>query len=700
MVILVTDPYALTMLKSPGDLGADISVGTMQRFGVPMFFGGPHASYLACSSELLRYVPGRIVGLSTDALGNPAYRLALQVREQHIKKQNAISNICTAQSFLAILSTFYAMHHGPEGIKLISDTMHNNTLNLQLSLIANGFDVNKNFFDTLSIKLNKKDMEYFYNKALESNIYLRKIDNEYLGISLNELTDKMDVENLANIFDCNVKLDNSLTSLDLLKNNNPIPSNLHRSSAILDDDCFNAYSTETDLMRFMHILQRKDYSLVDGMIPLGSCTMKLNSAEAMEALNWENVQNIHPYAPLDKVNGYTDMINELDEMLCKITHFDKFSFQPNSGSSGELAGLIAIRQYLNDTSKNICLIPSSAHGTNFTSAKLAGFIIKEIKCDNEGSICLDHLKSILENPDNENKIGCIIITYPSTHGIFEENVLDITDMIHKAGGQVYMDGANMNAQCGITNPVICGADVCHLNLHKTFAIPHGGGGPGVGPIGVKSHLIPYLPNTTHMVSSSLHGSAGILTITYLYLKMLGTSGVKKVTERAILNANYLMMGLKDHYKILYTNKNGFVGHEFIVDVRPFRSHGIGCMDIAKRILDYHFYSPTISWPVPNTIMIEPTESESKEELDRFISAMISIRHEIQEVIDGTYSKENNVIVNAPHAHESLFGEWNRPYSKEKAYQPFSSKFYPPVARIDDVNGDKDLLKLHTISKNK
>ena len=451
-------------------------------------------------------------------------------------------------------------------------------------------------------------------------------------------------------------------------------------------------------MRYMHILQRRDYSLVDGMIPLGSCTMKLNSAEVMEALNWDSVQNIHPYAPASATKGYSDMINELDEILCKITHFDKFSFQPNSGSSGELAGLIAIRQYLDNDERNICLIPASAHGTNFASAKLAGFIIKEIKCNGDGSISVNHLNEILADPKHNGKIGCGIITYPSTHGIFEESILEITNAIHDAGGQVYMDGANMNAQCGLTNPVTCGADVCHLNLHKTFAIPHGGGGPGVGPIGVKKHLIPFLPSDSHMVSSSLHGSAGILTITYLYLKMLGSEGVTKVTERAILNANYLMMGLRDHYKILYTNNEGFVGHEFIVDVRPFSSYGIGCMDIAKRILDYHFYAPTVSWPVANTLMIEPTESESKEELDRFINMMISIRAEIQEVIDGIYTKDNNVLVNSPHPHQSLYGEWPHPYSKEKAFQPFPDKFYPPVSRIDDVNGDKNILQMHTMKK--
>ena len=691
-VILVTDPLALTVLKTPGELGADIAVGTMQRFGIPMFFGGPHASYLACQSELVRYVPGRIVGESMDTYGNTAYRLALQTREQHIKKQKAISNICTSQALLAILSTFYAMHHGPEGIMSIANTTHENTFRLKSALASAGFDTNSAFFDTVNIKLNKTDIDHFYDKALNNNVFLRKINDEHLGISLNELTDINDVKNLAKIFECDDKLSVS-TPFE-----NPIQPLLQRSNPILDDDCFSAYSTETDLMRYMHILQRRDYSLVDGMIPLGSCTMKLNSAEAMEALNWDNVQNIHPYAPPSTTKGYTEMIDELDNILCKVTHFDKFSFQPNSGSSGELAGLIAIRQYLNNDKRNICLIPASAHGTNFASAKLAGFIIKEIKCDKDGSISLEHLNEILSDPKHEGKIGCGIITYPSTHGIFEESILDITSAIHDVGGQIYMDGANMNAQCGLTNPVICGADVCHLNLHKTFAIPHGGGGPGVGPIGVKKHLIPFLPDDSHMVSSAPHGSAGILTITHLYLKMLGSSGLTKVTERAILNANYLMMGLKDHFNVLYTNNEGFVGHEFIIDIRPFSAYKIGCMDVAKRILDYHFYSPTVSWPVQNTLMIEPTESESKEELDRFISMMISIREEIQEVIDGKYPTDNNVLVNSPHPHQALFGEWNYPYTREKAFQPFPDKFYPPVARIDDVAGDKNILQLHTGKK--
>ena len=684
-IILITDLLALCLLKSPKELNADICVGNTQRFGVPLFNGGPHAAFISCEMDLVRFMPGRIISDTIDRNNNKAYRMVLQTREQHIKKGAATSNICTAQALLANISSFYALYHGKHGLIEIAKKINNNAYRLNSSLSQNGFNVHNYFFDTLHISSEKNDIDFFYKKALDSKINLRRIDENCIGISLDETTSEIDINLLADIFDIR---------LFDYKCNKSIPTEFLRNDSFMLDDIYSKYNTETELLRYITYLQNKDYSLAHGMIPLGSCTMKLNATTQLIPLGWDSIQKIHPHAPHDQTRGYKIMISELDDLLCNITGFDKISFQPNSGSNGEYAGLITIIEYLNSinqSNRKICLIPKSAHGTNFASAKMAGLKIKEINCNKYGEIDIDDLDTLIEKYNND--IACLMVTYPSTHGVFEENIQSICEKIHNSGGQVYMDGANMNAQCGLTNPVICGADVCHLNLHKTFAIPHGGGGPGVGPIGVKKHLIDFLPSNdlSNRVSGAPYGSASILTISYLYLKLLGSHGVRESSLRAILNANYMMFRLNEYFDILYKNKNGYCAHEFIIDLRKYRKYGITEMDIAKRLLDYSFHSPTVSWPVPGSIMIEPTESESQEELDRFINAMINIKSEINDIINGKYSKEDNMLVNSPHDIREVFNDWNHSYKIKDAFKHFDGKFYPSVSRINDVYGDKKFI---------
>ena len=666
-LIEVSDLMNSMINNSANDNNFDISVGSTQRFGLPMFYGGPHSGFLACKNKFLRFLPGRLVGKSIDTLENEAFRLSLQTREQHIKKEKATSNVCTAQALLANLSTFYGIYHGPKGLTNISNKIYNKTNKLYRGLIDANYDVNNTFFDTLTI--NFKDNEQ-YNKILhlaESHKYnFRILSNSKIGISIDELTNDDDLENFSNIFDIRIDNDNYIKD----------------KKDILNQEVFNKYNDENSLIRYIHKLGKKDYSLVDGMIPLGSCTMKLNPTFTLENLTHEKI-NIHPYAPLNQTLGYQEMINDLSDRLIKITGMDDISFQPNSGSTGEYAGLLAIKGYLNDTNRNICLIPESAHGTNFSSAKLAGYEIKRIKVLSDGSIDIDQMKDIIEA--NKNKIGALMITYPSTFGIFDENIKDVIKLIHDDGGQVYMDGANMNAQLGWTSPGYIGADVCHLNLHKTFAIPHGGGGPGVGPIAVKKHLSKYLPDITFPnISSAPYGSASILSISWLYLLQFDNDDLKNISYNAIYNANYIVDKIKHKYYILY-KKNNLVGHEFIIDCKPFKSQGITEFDIAKRLLDYKFHAPTLSWPIVGTLMIEPTESENIEELDRFISALLSIRDEID--------NKPELLKNAPHSLSLLKEDWKFDYSQKDAFYPnnIEKDYFPSVNRVNDVYGDRNII---------
>jgi glycine dehydrogenase len=706
IVAVAADLLSLALLTPPGEWGADIVVGSSQRFGVPMGYGGPHAAFFATKEDFKRNMPGRIIGISVDSLGNRALRMALQTREQHIKRERATSNICTAQALLAIMAGMYAVYHGPEGLKAIAKDIHHLAATLSDGLEKLGYQqLNKYFFDTLYVSLPAGiSAEKVQKIALENKMNLR-YDGSNIGISLDETTSLDDVNQILGIFAQAAGKTGSKTEQKEICR---LPENLVRKSSFLKDPVFNTYFSETEMMRYMKMLENRDLALNRTMIPLGSCTMKLNAAAELFSLSWPEFANLHPFVPADQAEGYSQLICNLEKDLCEITGFDAVSFQPNSGAAGEYAGLMVIREYLKSTGqghRNICLIPSSAHGTNPASSVMAGMEVIVVKSDERGNVDIPDLREKAEK--YKDSLAALMITYPSTHGVFEQEIFEIIAIIHQHGGQVYMDGANMNAQVGLTNPGLIGADVCHLNLHKTFAIPHGGGGPGVGPIGVAKHLAPFLPGN-HFVktggekaisalSSAPFGSAMILPISYGYIILLGGDGLALATKMAILNANYLKNALQDHYKILYTGKNDRVAHEMILDCNEFsKTANVAVIDIAKRLMDYGFHAPTVAFPVHGTLMVEPTESEPLSELNRFIEAMISIRKEIDEIVEGKADDKNNVIKNAPHTLCQLTAEeWDKPYSRAKAAfpQPCSKadKYWPPVTKIDDAFGDRNLV---------
>ncbi|UFQ98820.1 aminomethyl-transferring glycine dehydrogenase [Pseudomonas wenzhouensis] len=701
LVAVAADLLALTLLTPPGEFGADVALGSAQRFGVPLGFGGPHAAYFATRDAFKRDMPGRLVGMSVDRFGKPALRLAMQTREQHIRREKATSNICTAQVLLANIASMYAVYHGPKGLTEIAQRIHSFTAILALGLTKLGHSVEQqHFFDTLSMKTGAKTAE-LHAKARAAGINLREIDAERLGLSLDETTDEAAVTALLNLF----AGDQAAPAVSDLAAQvaSRLPEGLLRQSAILQHEVFNRYHSETELMRYLRKLADKDLALDRSMIPLGSCTMKLNAASEMIPVTWPEFGNLHPFAPVEQVAGYTQLTTELEAMLCAATGYDAVSLQPNAGSQGEYAGLLAIRAYhlsRGDDQRDICLIPQSAHGTNPATASMAGMRVVVTACDARGNVDIADLKAKAE--EHKDRLAAIMITYPSTHGVFEEGIREICQIIHDNGGQVYIDGANMNAMVGLCAPGQFGGDVSHLNLHKTFCIPHGGGGPGVGPIGVKSHLAPFLPGHANMarkegaVSAAPFGSASILPITWMYITMMGGNGLKRASQMAILNANYIARRLEEHYPVLYSGEGGLVAHECILDIRPLKdSSGISVDDVAKRLIDFGFHAPTMSFPVAGTLMIEPTESESKEELDRFCDAMIAIREEIRAVEQGRLDKDDNPLKNAPHTALELVGEWHHAYSREQAVYPLASlieaKYWPPVGRVDNVYGDRNLI---------
>lgn len=699
-VAVASDLLALTLLKSPGEMGADIVLGSSQRFGVPMGFGGPHSAFFATKEDFKRQMAGRIIGASIDAQGNPGYRMALQTREQHIRREKATSNICTAQVLLAVMAGMYGVYHGPEGLKKIAGRVHALTKMLENGLKSAGLkQVNEHYFDTLKIQVSNK--ETIRKEALKHNVNLRYFSDNHVGISLDETTTKEDVLTILGIFNSGKS-----TSLEE-KINTTWPSSLIRTSSFMTHPVFSSHHAEHEMLRYIKKLENKDLSMVHSMISLGSCTMKLNATTEMIPVTWPELGNIHPFAPADQTEGYTELTGNLEKWLAEITGFTAVSLQPNSGAQGEYAGLMVIRAYhanRGDHHRNVSLIPASAHGTNPASAVMAGMDVVIVKSDEEGKIDVADLKAKAEQ--YKDKLSCLMVTYPSTHGVFEEAITEICETIHKCGGLVYMDGANMNAQVGLTSPANIGADVCHLNLHKTFCIPHGGGGPGMGPICVNDKLKLFLPGHAVVktggekaipaVSAAPWGSASILTISYAYIAMMGGDGLTNATKLAILNANYIKERLNGHYKILYTGTHGRCAHEMIVDCRDFKKAGIEVEDIAKRLMDYGFHAPTVSFPVAGTLMIEPTESETKGELDRFCDALIEIRNEIREVEEGTADKENNVLKHAPHTAAVVTSDnWDRPYSRQKAAYPLpfvkEAKFWPSVSRIDNAYGDRNLV---------
>jgi len=715
-VVMATDLLALTLLTPPGELGADVAVGSAQRFGVPLGFGGPHAAFFSAKDEFKRNIPGRIIGVSIDAQGNRALRMALQTREQHIKREKATSNICTAQALLANMAAMYAVYHGPHELKNIAQRIAILTQTVAEEIEARGFElISDKFFDTIVVKV--ENITPYKTKAERQQINLRYIDNNLIGISLDETITVDDLYDLINCFENDV--DPVAFDIEEDAELNHIPLNLSRTSSFLTHPVFNTHHSETQMMRYIKSLENKDLALNTSMISLGSCTMKLNAASEMIPLSWNHWSKMHPFAPSDQTQGYQQIINELSDYLCKITVFDACSLQPNSGAQGEYAGLLTIKAYhesRGDHHRNVMLIPISAHGTNPASAVMAGMKVVVVKALDNGYIDVNDLKAKAEQ--HAANLAGIMITYPSTYGVYEETVKEITNIVHQYGGQVYMDGANMNAQVGLTAPGLIGADVCHLNLHKTFAIPHGGGGPGVGPICCKQHLAKFLPGhvefkvagyqlavggngqqatNKHAVSAAPFGSASILLISYGYIRMLGAEGVKAATEYAILNANYMRARLQEQYDILYTNHNDECAHEFIVDLRPFKvTTGIEAEDVAKRLMDYGFHAPTMSFPVPGTIMIEPTESEDKAELDRFCDALLSIRDEIRAIEEGKIDKVDNPLKNAPHTQHSVCAdEWNHKYSRNEAAFPLyyvtQNKFWPSVSRINNTYGDRNLI---------
>ncbi len=703
-VAVATDLLALAMLTPPGEWGADCVVGNSQRFGVPLGYGGPHAAFFACREDYKRLIPGRIIGVSVDSEGNQALRMALQTREQHIKRDKATSNICTAQALLAIMASMYAVYHGQEGIRAIAEGVHSATGIVAAELKALGYEVKtKLYFDTIVVACDSKKIRTLAEKK---EINFRYISEGLISISLDQTVEQNDLSDIISIFA--EAAGKPAKDVKAEKKNIIGGTFAERKSSFLTHPVFNSYHSESDMMRYIKRLENKDLSLVHSMISLGSCTMKLNAASELLPITWPEFAHIHPFVPLEQAQGYAELIETLNKDLSEITGFARMSFQPNSGAQGEYAGLMVIRAYHianGNGHRNIALIPSSAHGTNPASAAMAGMKIVVTKCDDKGNIDLADLRAKAE--EHKNDLSCLMVTYPSTHGVYEESITEITKMIHDNGGLVYMDGANMNAQVGLTSPGNIGADVCHLNLHKTFAIPHGGGGPGMGPIGVVEKLVPFLPSHTVVntggdkgitaVSAAPYGSALILLISYGYIKMLGASGLKQATEVAILNANYIKESLKDHYKILYTGKNGRCAHEMILDCSGFKmASGVEVADIAKRLMDYGFHAPTVAFPVVNTLMVEPTESESKAELDRFCEAMISIRKEVREIEEGNFDKGNNVIKNAPHTAKLVVNDaWDKPYSRQKAAYPLNwvrdNKFWPSVGRVDNAYGDRNLI---------
>jgi len=714
LVAVIADLLSLAILKPPGEIGADVVVGSTQRLGVPMGYGGPHAAYFATRKEYKRQVPGRIIGVSVDSGGRQAYRMALQTREQHIRREKATSNICTAQSLLAIMAGMYVVYHGPEGLKRIANRIRSLAYVLKSGLSNLGYSIwNTNYFDTLNIDTTiiSDDLLFQIKKLAERNkINFRYTNDKYICISIDETTESKDIENIFSIFSSVIKKDRVYAEIEILNIENipDYPENLKRTTGFLNHSVFNSYHSETKLLRYINRLESKDLSLTTSMIPLGSCTMKLNSTAEMLALSWPGFSDLHPFVPEEQARGYKEIINELEKFLSQISGLSACSLQPNSGAQGEYAGLLVIRAYFEDRGeehRDIALIPSSAHGTNPASSSMAGMRIVIVKCDESGNIDIEDLRSKAES--NSKNLAVLMVTYPSTHGVFEEDIKEICSIVHENGGQVYMDGANLNAQVGLTSPGRIGADVCHINLHKTFSIPHGGGGPGMGPICVAKHLEPFLPRHIFAnvggekgisaVSSAPWGSSSILIISYSYIKLLGSKGVAEATKVAILNANYIKSRLEKYFDILYVGKNNRVAHEFILDLRRFKKEaGVDVEDIAKRLMDYGFHAPTISWPVPGTMMIEPTESEDKAELDRFCDAMIEVFKEIQEIADGKADKMDNVLKNAPHTSLELANDkWQHSYSIKKAYYPVdylkTSKFWPPVGRIDNPYGDKNLV---------
>ncbi|MBE3654048.1 aminomethyl-transferring glycine dehydrogenase [Vibrio navarrensis] len=704
LVSVATDLLASTLLKPAGEMGADVVIGSAQRFGVPMGYGGPHAAFMATREQHKRTMPGRVIGVSIDAKGNQALRMAMQTREQHIRREKATSNICTAQALLANMASFYAVYHGAQGLRTIARRTHHMTAILAAGLTKAGFELAHNaFFDTITINTGDQT-QALYAKAQAADINLRLLEGQ-IGISFDETTTVTDVEALFAIFGVNETV-NALSS-DIASNEfAAIPENCRRTSEYLTHPVFNTYHSETQMMRYLKKLENKDFSLTHGMIPLGSCTMKLNAAAEMIPVTWPEFGALHPFAPIEQAAGYTALAEDLKAKLCEITGYDAFSLQPNSGASGEYAGLVAIQRYhesRGEGHRNVCLIPSSAHGTNPATASMVSMKVVVVKCDENGNVDLVDLADKIEK--HKENLSSIMITYPSTHGVYEEQVKEVCEMVHAAGGQVYLDGANMNAQVGLTSPGFIGSDVSHLNLHKTFCIPHGGGGPGMGPIGVKSHLAPFLPGHIEngvqgkefAVSAADLGSASILPISWAYIAMMGADGLAEATKVAILNANYVMERLRPHYPVLYRGKNGRVAHECIIDIRPLKEEtGISEEDIAKRLMDYGFHAPTMSFPVAGTLMVEPTESEDLAELDRFCDAMIAIRQEITAVKEGAWPLEDNPLVNAPHTQVDLMAEeWTHPYPRELACFPSvatkKSKYWPTVNRVDNVYGDRNLI---------
>ncbi|MGR3084349.1 aminomethyl-transferring glycine dehydrogenase [Vibrio vulnificus] len=704
LVSVATDLLASALVKPAGEMGADVVIGSAQRFGVPMGYGGPHAAFMATREQHKRTMPGRVIGVSIDAKGNQALRMAMQTREQHIRREKATSNICTAQALLANMASFFAVYHGEEGIRTIARRTHHMTAILAAGLTKSGYELAHNaFFDTITINTGD-NTQALYAKAQAADINLRLLDGQ-IGISFDETTTVADIDALFAIFE--VKESVNALSTDIAGNEfAAIPEACRRTSRFLTHPVFNTHHSETQMMRYLKQLENKDFSLTHGMIPLGSCTMKLNAAAEMIPVTWPEFGALHPFAPIEQAAGYTALAEDLKAKLCEITGYDAFSLQPNSGASGEYAGLIAIQRYhesRGEGHRNVCLIPSSAHGTNPATAAMVSMKVVVVKCDENGNIDLVDLAAKIEK--HQENLSSIMITYPSTHGVYEEQVKEVCEMVHAAGGQVYLDGANMNAQVGLTSPGFIGSDVSHLNLHKTFCIPHGGGGPGMGPIGVKSHLAPFLPGHIEngvegkefAVSAADLGSASILPISWAYIAMMGADGLTEATKVAILNANYVMERLRPHYPVLYRGTNGRVAHECIIDIRPLKEEtGISEEDIAKRLMDYGFHAPTMSFPVAGTLMVEPTESEDLEELDRFCDAMIAIREEMTKVKNGEWPLENNPLVNAPHTQVDLMEEqWDRPYPREIACFPSAatkrSKYWPTVNRVDNVYGDRNLV---------
>ncbi len=705
LVTVAADILALALLTPPGEFGADIAVGSTQRFGVPLGYGGPHAAYFATKQKYKRQVPGRIVGVSKDANGKPALRLALQTREQHIRREKATSNICTAQVLLAVIAAMYGVYHGSKGIKQIATQVHKLTATLATGLAKLGYQIaTESFFDTLTVEAT--NAEDLVQVAANQKINLRLVNDHAVGISLDETTSEQDLIDIWRIFAGNNKL--PFQCQDIADNVQiDLPESLQRTSQYLTDPVFNKYHSETELLRYLHQLETKDLSLNTSMIPLGSCTMKLNATAEMIPVTWAEFGNIHPFAPTSQTKGYQELFADLEDWLAEITGFAGISLQPNAGSQGEYAGLQVIRQYHRDrgeSHRNICLIPESAHGTNPASAVMCGMKVVAIKCGSEGDIDLADLQALAEK--HKDNLAALMVTYPSTHGVFESGIKEICSIIHEHGGQVYLDGANMNAQVGLCRPGDFGADVCHLNLHKTFCIPHGGGGPGMGPIGVAAHLIPYLPatplnyaqdKTIGLISAAPWGSASILTISWMYIALMGAKGLTDATKVAILNANYMAKRLEPYYPVLFKGESGFVAHECIIDLRPLKKRArVEVEDVAKRLMDFGFHAPTVSWPVIGTVMIEPTESESQEELDRFCDAMIAIYQEADTIANGAIDPQNNPLKNAPHTAESLIcGEWDHPYTREEAAYPASwtkvHKFWPAVGRIDNAYGDRNLV---------